>query len=194
MEKSELTRRYGTLGAGSLTSLARRGPAQRVEPSEDAKSISAETTFDTDIGNLEELTRMLWRLAEKVSATGKAETRRSDRHAQAQDPRLPPAQPRSSLAEATQLAHRMFDAASPLLEREADGTLFRLIGIGVSDFAEAHLADPGDLLDPGAAKRAAAEAAVDDIRSKFGNSAVELGLVFGRAGRGRKDGKPTAQS
>jgi DNA polymerase-4 len=73
-----------------------------------------------------------------------------------------------------------------LLAREIDGTRFRLIGIGLADFADPGLADPQDLIDPGAARRAAAEAAVDSIRNKFGNDAVELGLVFDRPRRPRR--------
>ena len=65
-----------------------------------------------------------------------------------------------------------------MLAPETDGTLFRLIGIGVSEFADPRHADPDDLVDTGARKRAAAEAAVDEIRDKFGNRAVELGLIF----------------
>ena len=59
------------------------------------------------------------------------------------------------LADPTQLADRIFQAGAELLAREADGkTRFRLIGIGVSEFADPRLADPSDLIDPGAAKRA----------------------------------------
>ena len=60
-------------------------------------------------------------------------------------------------------------------------TKFRLIGIGVSEFADPALADPDDLIDPAAAKRAKAEHAVDMIRDRFGTKAVELGLVFDTA-------------
>jgi DNA polymerase-4 len=65
-----------------------------------------------------------------------------------------------------------------MLAREADGTKFRLLGVGLSEFSDARLADPVDLVDGGAAKRAKAEAAVDSIRDRFGDRAVELGLVF----------------
>ena len=48
----------------------------------------------------------------------------------------------------------------------------------MSEFADPALADPDDLIDPAAAKRAKAEPAMDTIRDRFGNRAVELGLVF----------------
>ncbi len=90
------------------------------------------------------------------------------------------------LADPTQLADRIFQAGSELLAREADGrTKFRLIGIGVSEFADPALADPSDLIDPAAGKRAKAEHAVDVIRDRFGTKAVELGLVFDTAKKPR---------
>ena len=82
------------------------------------------------------------------------------------------------LADPTRLADRIFQAGSHMLAREADGTRYRLVGIGVSDFADPRLADPDDLVDPAASRRRAAEAAIDRIRDKFGNPAVETGLVF----------------
>jgi len=46
---------------------------------------------------------------------------------------------------ATARADQMVRVAAPLLEREADGRAFRLIGIGVSDLCAATEADPPDL-------------------------------------------------
>lgn len=89
----------------------------------------------------------------------------------------------------TLLADRIYTVGASLLSREVDGTRFRLLGIAVSEFSDPRLADSADLVDPGAGKRAAAEAAIDNIRGKFGNSAVELGLVFSRESqrpRGRR--------
>ena len=191
MEESELGRRYGSIGL-RLSQLARADDHRPVEPRGEAKSVSAETTFDSDIGDAGELKAILRVLAEKVSRRlKKAELagRTVTVKLKTADFRL---RTRSrQLSDPTLLADRIFQTGLELLQRETDGTLFRLIGVGVSDFADPHLADPGDLLDPGAAKRAAAEAAVDDIRGKFGNSAVELGLVFDRTSR-RRDGKPPA--
>ena len=60
-----------------------------------------------------------------------------------------------------------------------DGTRFRLLGIGVSDLQSDETADPGDLVDEGATRRAAVERAMDKVRDRFGGKAVELGLTFG---------------
>ena len=84
-----------------------------------------------------------------------------------------------TLHDPTQLAAKIFAAGRDLLLREADGTRFRLIGIGVSELLPAAKADPVDLLDPKAARAAAAEQALDRLRAKFGRAAVVRGLAFG---------------
>ncbi|MGZ5805098.1 MAG: DinB/UmuC family translesion DNA polymerase, partial [Xanthobacteraceae bacterium] len=78
-----------------------------------------------------------------------------------------------------QLAAKIFDCARKLLKREADGTKFRLLGVGVTGLAEAADADPADLVDHQGRRTAAAEHAVDKLRSRFGNDAVVKGLTFG---------------
>ena len=83
-----------------------------------------------------------------------------------------------SLGDPTQLANRIFAAGRDLLEREVDGTRYRLIGIGVSSLAAAEDADPLDLLDTNAARDAAAERALDRLRDRFGRDAVIKGLAF----------------
>ena len=91
------------------------------------------------------------------------------------------------LADPTQLADRIYAAGEALLEVEADGRRFRLIGIGVSDLESADRADPQDLVDETAERRKNAELAVDRLRSKFGKSAVELGLTH--AAKAAEDSK-----
>ena len=82
-----------------------------------------------------------------------------------------------TLAEPTLMAHRIFEAATPLLRREAGGTAFRLIGVAISHLAEAS-ADTGTL-DARAAARTRAEIAMDRLRARFGRSAVERGIALG---------------
>ncbi|HVM82170.1 MAG TPA: DNA polymerase IV, partial [Stellaceae bacterium] len=50
-----------------------------------------------------------------------------------------------ALADPTQRAEVLYRAALPLLEEAADGTAFRLIGIGSDRLADAAKADPPDL-------------------------------------------------
>ena len=76
------------------------------------------------------------------------------------------------------MANRIFAAGRDLLEREVDGTRYRLIGIGVSCLAPAKHADPVGLLDTNAARDDAAERALDRWRERFGRRAVVKGLAF----------------
>ena len=77
------------------------------------------------------------------------------------------------------LANRIYDAAIPLLQREATGTAFRLIGVGISGLTPARPEQETETLDNSTAARAKAELAVDKIRDKFGKSAVGRGITFG---------------
>jgi len=87
------------------------------------------------------------------------------------------------LSDPTRLADRIFQTGLDLLRKEADGTRYRLIGIGVSDLSDPTRADPPDLVDVTARKRALAEGAMDSLREKFGRQAIETGYTFGK---GRK--------
>jgi DNA polymerase-4 len=188
--EADLARRYGAMGL-RLARLARAEDDRLVDPRGEAKSVSAETTFEEDVADPRRLQAMLRALAEKVSRRLKQQGlagRTVTLKLKTGDFRL---RTRSrQLPDPTRLADRIFQEASALLAREADGTRYRLIGVGISDFADPALADPADLVDPGAARRAAAEAAMDTIRGKFGNRAVETGLVFDG---GRGSGRPPRQ-
>ena len=160
-------------------SLVRRARGQDDRPVQlggETKSVSAETTFDTDVTDLPTLERHLWRMAEKLArrlrekdlAAGgvvlKLKTARFTSRTRAQ--RLPGA---------TALPDRLFDAARALLAREADGTAFRLVGLGASPLANAQDADRPDLADPGVARQVAAQRAVDTLRGRFGESVIGKG-------------------
>lgn len=174
-EEIELMRRYGEEGR-RLWQLARGIDNRNVDPDEDAKSISAETTFDTDISDFRPLEQTLWSLTERVSARLKA-------HALAGSTvtlKLKSADFKirtraESLDAPTQLAARIFETGRELLRREIGATRYRLIGIGVSNLEETDGGDFAGLLD----RRAAiAEHAVDKLREKFGRGAVVKGLAL----------------
>ncbi|MCE6077611.1 DNA polymerase IV [Agrobacterium vitis] len=179
MEESDLIRRYGSMGQ-RLARLSKGIDDRDVHTNDPAKSVSAETTFFDDISRREDLVPYLRKLSEKVAWRLKkqelaghtvilklksADFKLRTRNRRLDDP--------------TQLADRIFRTGLQMLDKEADGTKFRLIGIGVSDFANPSLADPPDLVDPDAARRAKAEAAMDQLRTKFGKGMVETGFTFG---------------
>ncbi len=186
MERDDLLRRYGAMG-DRLYHLARGIDTRRVDPEGAVKSVSAETTFDRDLADLQDLIPILRGLAEKVSCRLKRKHlagRTVVLKLKSADFRIRTRNRR--LSDPTRLADRIFSVGRDLLQKETDGTRYRLIGIGVTDLADEHLADPPDLADPVAGKRAAAEGAMDRLRERFGRGAVELGYTFGRF-RGRRD-------
>ncbi|WP_256750439.1 DNA polymerase IV [Mesorhizobium sp. Mes31] len=180
MDRADLMRRYGTMG-DRLYRLSRGEDVRRVDPDQDAKSVSAETTFDTDIASLDELVAVLRGLSEKVSARLKKSGiagRTVVLKLKTQDFKLRTRN--RQLGDPTRLADRIFQTGVELLRKETDGTKFRLLGIGVSDLSDDDKADPPDLVDVQARKRAMAEGAIDALRDKFGRKAVETGYTFGK--------------
>jgi DNA polymerase-4 len=174
-EQRDLMRRYGEEGV-RLWQLARGIDARKVDPERETKSISSETTFETDIGDFRPLEQTLWTLTEKVSARLKAEGLAGSTvtlKLKSADFKLRTRA--ESLGSPTQLAGRIFAAGRELLRREVGSSKFRLIGIGVSSLEEADGIDFADLLDR---RGAQAEQAVDRLREKFGRDAVVKGLAL----------------
>jgi DNA polymerase-4 len=177
-EKSDLMKRYGSMGA-RLYHFARGEDARQVHSEDETKSISAETTFNEDIADLHELEQVLWRMSEKVSRRAKSQGLAGSTvtlKLKTADFRIRTRA--TSLSDATFLADIIHSAALPLLRREADGTRFRLLGTGIANLSAVGPNDELVSLDTVASARARAERAVDRIREKFGRSAVERGLVF----------------
>ena len=86
---------------------------------------------------------------------------------------------RHSLGEPTQIADRIYREARSLFDQVGARGPYRLIGVGLSDIAEAREADlSNDLLDPGAARRSQAERATDAIRARFGPDAILKGRAL----------------
>jgi len=174
-DSRDLANRYGATGLW-LARIARAEDGRPVDPGGEMKTISSETTFNSDLASLADLEAILWRQAERVSARAKnyglagrtvvlklktARFRLLTRSA--------------SLDTPTQLADKIFRVAQAALKREADGRRFRLLGVGISNLSPAGEADQTNLLDPLTDKRAAAEWAMDRIRAKFGGEAVNKG-------------------
>src|SRR5580704_9757723 len=174
----QLAERYGATGLW-LYRMAHAQDPRRVDPEGEMKTISSETTFSKDLSGYAELESVLWRQAERVSARAKAKGLAGKTivlKLKTADFRL---RTRSASLDApTQLADRIFRTAQAALKREANGTRFRLLGVGLSNLMPADSADPLSLIDTQSDKRAAAERAMDKIRAKFGGEAVGTGRSF----------------
>ena len=154
--ETELMRRYGEEGRRLCAARPRHRRARRQRRSRDQERFVGDDASTSDIADFRALERILWSLTEKVSArlktkelagatvTLKLKTADFRMRTRAR-----------SLQRPTQLARSIFAAARGLLERETDGTRFRLLGVGVSALAAADEADPADLVDGRAAQRRA---------------------------------------
>lgn len=171
-----LVERLGPSGE-RLWQLSHGEDHRRVTPDAPLKSVSKETTFDTDISDRAALERHLWVLCEQAADRMKAKglqgrtatlkLRRADFSALSRQQRL---------EEPSQLADTLFRVTQGLLAALPEKGPFRLIGAGYTDLTAADGRDPvGDLLDPQAGARAGAERAMDRIRARFGKEAISRG-------------------
>jgi DNA polymerase-4 len=175
MAERDLIARYGKLGA-HLWHLACGHDERIVDPDSEAKSVSAETTFDIDIDDFDALAHELWPLCEKVSDRLKrAALAGGNVHLKLKTAGFRIISRQMSLSAPTQLAETLFRCGRTLLEREATGTRYRLIGIGVGDIRDAADADPMDLGDPDAQQRRKVESAIDAVRAKLGKGSIGKG-------------------
>lgn len=178
-DRADLTARFGQMG-DRLWYLARGMDTRRVNRDEKLKSISKETTFFEDTSDPDLLDGHIWRLSEQVADRAKAK-RLSGRTVTLKlkkgDFQL--VTRRHALSDPTQLTDRIYRAAKDLFDHAGTTGPFRLIGVGISDLAPEAQADlSGDLLDPQATRRAAAERATDAIRAKFGAEAIIRGRAL----------------
>jgi len=170
-----LIARYGELGA-RLSTLARGQDSREISPGSETKSVSAETTFNSDIADLTKLEGILWTLCERASARMKAkglvggiatlklktasfETITRSRR----------------LAEPSNLARSLFEAIQPLLAAAANRAPYRLIGAGYIDLEPARGVRQEALFSDRSEKLRREEEAIDAIRERFGEDAIALG-------------------
>jgi DNA polymerase-4 len=175
LDPREARKRLGDEGP-ALIRRALGEDTRRILPDTEARSISAETTFNEDLSQRGDLERQLWRMAERLAGrlheTGLAATgvtlklKTAAFRSRTRAMRLP---------EPTALPDTLFAAASRLLARETDGTAFRLIGIAAAGLAPLAQADHGDLADPEAPRRRARQDAIDTLRARFGAKVIGRG-------------------
>ncbi|WP_159013359.1 DNA polymerase IV [Acidisoma sp. S159] len=179
LDDTTARRRLGEDGP-SLVRRARGEDARSVEPRRETKSVSAETTFNSDLSNPAELERILWRMAERVAARLRAgewaaggvvlKLKTAKHVIRTRTHRLPAP---------TALADVLFATARAMLTPEADGTAFRLIGLGAQPLRSIAEADPADLADPDSGRRVARQQALDHLRDRFGPAIIGRGRGFG---------------
>ncbi|MBI4805330.1 MAG: DNA polymerase IV [Desulfovibrio sp.] len=144
----------------------------------EAKSSSAENTFEKDTSDVEELKRWMFRQSERVGRDlrkhgllGKTVTLKVKYEDFNQITRS------HTLGEPTDLDEVIFEAACALLSQVSLTRKVRLIGVGVSNFSKGP--DQLSLLpDKGKERLGKLDRAVDAIRDKHGKAAVKRGRLF----------------
>lgn len=145
MSEMQLVTQWGKFGR-RLALYAHGEDDRKVTPHRPAKSVSAETTFKSDIRNPQQLCEALRPLCDRVverlvrnhmaGGTLVLKLKTADFQVLTRNHGLP---------NPTQKAEVLFRHAVPLVEKETGARAFRLIGVGVSDLCSATHADPPDL-------------------------------------------------
>jgi DNA polymerase-4 len=185
VEPRVLVDRFGSHGL-RLHNLAHGRDARVVNPREERKGISAETTFNEDLSGLAELEDVLAGLAEKVARHARADgvagrvvtlkLRTTDFKIHTR---------RRTIPVPTQTAKTLFAVGRELLAREI-GPPYRLIGIGIADLVEAE-AVGGDFFAGDERRALAGEKTIDALRARFGADAVTSGRIFRAKSLSRDD-------
>ena len=214
-------RRLAALGVATIADLQRlddramgrlfgvHGPRMRrlahgidsrpVTPERAAKSVSAETTFNEDVGDPAVLEQTLVRLCDRVGERMRAKGALGGAVVlKLKDTGFHTATRRRTLARPSDTAAALHSVARALLADLArPGVRYRLIGVGYCDLRDASLPRQADLFDGGDVRAGRKEAALDAIRQRFGASAIRPGAdsisetgTASRAGPVRKDTRP----
>jgi DNA polymerase-4 len=145
LPERELVSRFGKLGR-RLSQFVNGIDERHVIPERPTKSVSAETTFARDIRAEADLVvaaeRLALRVSERLKRSGLAGRTLVIKLKTADFKILTRSR---QLGRPTQRAELLIEQARRVIESEADGRAFRLIGVGVADIALASEADLPDL-------------------------------------------------
>lgn len=172
-----LKHRFGT-GGIMMHNHARGIDGSKVQAPGEAKSMSRETTFETDTGDEKYLEATLQYLSEKVGNS----LRRLGKRAACVSLKLRYADfttitRQQTLNRASDTDHAIFDAVNRLLKKEltANRQPVRLLGIGVSGFTDGRQLS---MLDIAGIKQEKLNRTVDRIRQKYGFQAIRTGRTL----------------
>ncbi|MEM7344817.1 MAG: DNA polymerase IV [Chloroflexota bacterium] len=172
--EADLTRRFGKLGQ-DLSQRARGEDHRPVETERETKSISQETTFAKDVTDGIALQRTLRQLSERVGhrlrrselsgTTVRLKIRWADFTTLSRQLTLD--RPTNLDAEIYHAALTLFEATWP------PGKRVRLLGVGVSGFEQS--AYQLSLWDQTTAPQERLQSALDDVKERFGDAAIQRG-------------------
>ncbi|UTP41399.1 DNA polymerase IV [Phenylobacterium sp. LH3H17] len=173
----DLAERFGAYGL-RLADLSRGRDNRAVNPNEERKSISAETTFNDDLRTVEDLEAMLAPLCEKVGRHARASGlagRVVTLKLRSTDFKI--LTRRRAIPVPTQTARTLFAVGRELLAKEARGQAWRLIGIGIAELTPAQTLEH-DLFAGDERRALLTETTIDTLRARFGPGALASGRAF----------------
>ncbi|WP_434741020.1 DNA polymerase IV [Micromonospora sp. SH-82] len=186
-----LRRAVGDAAAAHLRDLAAGQDPRRVNPEQVEKSIGAETTFETDVTDRQEIRRVLLALADKVGAR----LRRAGQVGRTVSVKVRMADFRTvnrsrTLDVSTDTAREVFDTVWALFTALDPDEPIRLVGVRVEGLAGAGRTPRQLAL--GAPERGwrEAEAAMDAAVARFGRSVIGPASLLGRAEPRRNENPP----
>ena len=174
-----LLSKFGKYGL-TIWNLAKGIDERKVEASSVRKSISKETTFETDVSDLKILKKTFWILAEEVSEIlknknilAKSLTIKLKRH------NFKIITNTQTFKEPTILAEDLYQVAISLLKKRLELIPFRLIGISTSKFSfEKQETFTNFYSNSKLRKIEKTEYAMDKIRQKFGKQIIKKGRAL----------------
>lgn len=174
-DEAWLLKKYGEHGL-SLAARSRGEDHRPVDPSRETKSVSGETTFQTDLSGKNDLEDHLYAMCRKVASRAKdAGLAGRVVTLKLKTDNFKSLTRQRSLPYATNLTAVLFEIGQALLAAElADrpGRAYRLIGIGISDLCEAKLMDDGFLFSDDHQRKGRREAAVSALENRFGDGVI----------------------
>ena len=190
MEEGPLMRRYGETGQ-RLYRLSRGIDTRSVTTSSTAKSVSSERTLARDLADFKALENKLWSISETVAGDMKRKQLAGLTVTLKLKTSMHRIVTRSRTLDApTQLAEIIFETSRDMLRPLTDGTPYRLIGVGLSQFRPLAEADQPDLVEPKRTKRANVERAMDTLKTRFGKTTIKKGRSLnGKPSAGKKPAK-----
>ncbi len=181
-----LERELGPASAAHLAALAWGRDERRVVPDAQDKSVGAEETFATDIGDPElirrELLRLSGRTARALRSSGSAARTISIKLRRADFTTITRSR---TLREPTDIAQRIYATACDLYAASGldSGVPLRLVGVRATGLTRAASTGTQLALDERPDSWREAETAMEQITSRFGAGAVGPGSLIGLRGR-----------
>ena len=170
----DLQGRYGSVGE-RLANFSNGIDIRVITPNPPAKSISKETTFDTDKDGLPHLKPILWHLCDQLSSSLKSKKKFGKTVTlKLKTKNFQTITRRKTIKNPTQLAEVIYNVAFELLLPQANGT-YRLMGVAISTLFDDEISEVADLRSDKAIKQEKLEKAIDQIRNKTGSNSIGKG-------------------